>query len=135
VNFDWLLGRRCTDVIASGEHATSFVFGDAAFYVETLWRISQDGELRRLSGDDGQRFGGPAPIDARRDAREWLTSRTVERVIVDVRRGDLSLQFGGGWLLEFITDSGYEAWQLTAPGRNVVAAAGGRVMDLSGDEA
>jgi|SRR5690242_11115733 len=120
----------CTDVTATTEHSTSFQFGDATFHVETLWRISLDGHLRRLSGDDRQRYGLSAPIDARAEARDMLCSRTITLVAVDEMRGDVSLHLEGGWLLEFITDSGYEPWQLTAPGRNIVAAAGGRIIDL-----
>lgn len=131
MNIDWLLGHTCTDVTATTEYSTSFQFGDANFQVETLWRISLDGNLRRVSGDDGQKYGLSAPIDARAEARDLLGSRTITRVAIDELRGDVSIHLDGGWLLEFITDSGYEPWQLTAPGRNIVAAAGGGVIELA----
>ena len=130
MDFDWLKGRHCTDVVAPAEWTTVFEFGDAALSVEALWRISVDGQLRLTSGDDGQAYGLASPIDARAAARELLVRREISAIEADLARGDLILHFGPNHVLEIITDSHYEPWQLTAPGRNYVAAAGGRIRDL-----
>ena len=117
MNLNWLVGRHCTDVNKPSEWATAFAFADAVLYVEALWRITVDGQLRRTSGDDGQAYGLGAPIDACCAARELLCGRAITAVRVDLARGDLVLAFGPSHQLEIITDSHYEPWQLTAPGK------------------
>ncbi len=107
-----------------------FEFGDAVLRVETLWRISVEGRLRRTSADDGQTFGLGSPVDAHADARNLLVGREITALKADLDRADLVFHFGLTHVLEIVTDSSYEAWQLTAPGRNYVAAAGGRVQEL-----
>lgn len=115
---------------APAEWTTVFAFGDAALSVETLWRISIEGQLRLTSADDGQAYGLASPINARTAAHELLVGREISAVQADLARGDLVIQLGPDYVLEIITDSHYEPWQLTAPGRNYVAAAGGRICDL-----
>ena len=105
-----------------------FQFEDAVFYVETMWRISIAGRLQRTLGDDGQSYGLGRPIDVRREAAQLFAGRAIARVSVDFLRGDVSMGLDGECLLEFLTDCHYEAWQLTAPGHNYVAAASGEVM-------
>jgi hypothetical protein len=130
VKFDWLLGRPCTGIDAPTKWATLFSFGDARLYVETLWRVSIDGRLEVTSVDEGQSYGRGAPVDARASAFERLGQRTITAIRADVHRGDLTIEFGPSHLLEILTDSHYEPWQLTAPGHDVVATAGGDVRDL-----
>ena len=99
---------------------------------ESLWRVSVDGNLRLTSRDDGQQFGLSEPVDAHATARSLLQGRRVSDVRLDVRRGDLTLVLDGNTVLEVITESsGYESWNLQAPGRHVVAVSGGTVQDLS----
>ena len=49
------------------------------------------------------------------------TPRPGPQVVGDKAKADLSLRLTD-WLLEFITTSGYEAWQLTAPAIEIAAA-------------
>lgn len=130
MDFDWLKGRRCTNVQAPAERTTVFEFGDAALSVETLWRISREGQLRLTSADHGQVYGLASPINAPTAAHGLLVGREISAVQADLARGDLLIHLGPDHVLEIITDSHYEPWQLTAPDRNYVAAAGGRIRDL-----
>jgi hypothetical protein len=119
-------------VEAHSEHGSVFQFGAASLVVESLWRISVDGDLRLTSRDDGQQFGLLEPVDAPAMARSLLQGRTVSDVRLDIRRGDLWLVLDGNTVLDVITESaGYESWSLQAPGKHVVAASGGTVQDLS----
>jgi hypothetical protein len=132
VNFDWLIGLACTGVSPSTEHSSAFRFGNATLVVESLWRISRDGRLRRTSNDNGQRFGHQTAVDANSEATELLAGRRIAEVRVEPLRGDVVIRFDGEVILEVITDSaGYEAWTLSAPGRSLVAASGGTVHNLS----
>ena len=131
--FDWLVGKRCTSVTAPAENpnnATIFEFEDAVFLVETMWRISIARRLQYTRGDDSQSYGLDRAIDVRREAGELLAGRAITSVSVDSLRGDVAMKMDGECLLEFLTDSHYEAWQLTAPGHEYVAAAGGEVMRI-----
>ena len=131
VIFDWLMGKRCTAVTAPEDNpanATIFEFGDAVFWVDTMWRISIAGRLHRTLGDDGQRYGLGHPIDVRADAAEVLAGRAIVSVSVDLVRGDIAMELDGKCVLEFLTESHYEAWQCTAPGHHYVAASSGEVM-------
>lgn len=130
VDFDWLKGRSCTKVQAPDEWTTVFEFGDAALSVQTLWRVSLQGQLRLTSADHGQVYGLASPINATTAAHELLVGREISAVHADLARGDLLIHLGLDCLLEIITDSHYEPWQLTGPGRNYVAAADGRIRDL-----
>ena len=129
--FDWLVGKRCTAVTAPEDNpanATIFEFGDAAFWVDTMWRISIAGRLHRTLGDDGEWYGLGHPIDVRADAAEVLAGRAIVSVSVDLLRGDVAMQLDGECVLEFLTDCHYEAWRLTAPGHDYVAVSSGQVM-------
>jgi len=131
MDFNWLVGRHCTAVEAPTEWATAFLFGDACLYVETLWRVTVDDRLDLTSNDQGQSYGRGAPVDVHARATALLVDRSITAVRADLRRGDLSIEFGSSHLLEIITDSHYEPWQLTAPGRDLVAASGGKVGNVS----
>jgi hypothetical protein len=131
VNVEWLIGLACTRVSQFAEHTWAFSFADATLTVESLWRVSVEGVLRRTSTDHGQQFGLPQPVDAAAAAHELLNGRRIEHVELDRRRGDLALRFNGDVVLEVITDSaGYESWMLQAPSKHIVAGSGGTVHDL-----
>jgi len=83
---------------------------------------SQGGRIRRSRPyDDGQKYALPAASDARASARGVIRGCALSQVGVDEAKADLSLRLTD-WPLEFITASGYEAWQLTAPAIEIVAA-------------
>jgi|ERR671918_467730 hypothetical protein len=110
----------------------TFQFGPASLAVDCLWRVIADGRIRLTSRDHGQQFGLPAPVDACADALTLLQGRLVINVRLVEGSADLVLEFEGGRRLEILTDSsGYEPWNLHAPGVHLVAPGGGGVADFS----
>jgi hypothetical protein len=133
VGIEWLTGRACTRVYEHYPHNFSFEFGPGVLRVDCLWRIVAGGRLVRVSQDHGQQFGLPAPLDAYAEAESLLRGRRVVAARIRQETADLVVEFDEGLLLEVLSDSsGYEPWQLLAPGVQLVAIGGGGVGDFSG---
>jgi Immunity protein 35 len=81
--------------------------------VAYLWRLLQDGRIRRTSEDHGQQFGLPAPVDAAADLNQRIAGKTITAAELQEGTLDLRLQFDRTHVLEIIPNSsGYEAWKL-----------------------
>ncbi|SRR6266498_4311958 len=127
VGIDCLRGKICTRVREHYPENFTFEFGDASLAVDCLWRIKVDGRVALTSYDHGQQFGLPAPLDAHAEASSRLKDLRVVEVRLDEKSADLILEFNGGLRLEVLTDSsGYEPWNLHAPGVHLVALGGRR---------
>lgn len=136
MDVNWLTGRACTRVYEHYPHNFSFEFGPGVLRVDCLWRIVAGGRLVRTSQDHGQWFGRPAPLDAYAEAESLLTGRRVAAVRIRQETADFVIEFDEGLLLELLSDSsGYEPWQLIAPGVHLVAIGGGGVADFSASAA
>ena len=123
---EWLEGKACTRVYEHYPENFTFEFGEGSLAVDGLWRIIEGGQVCLTSRDHAQRFGLPEPIDAYREASSKLSGRIVVEVRLAQGSADLSIEFDGGQRLEVFTDSsGYECWNLRAPGVHVVALGGG----------
>jgi Family of unknown function (DUF6188) len=110
----------------------TFEFDEAILAVECLWRIKIDSRVTLTSRDHRQQFGLPAPVDAHAEAMSRLKDRRVIEVRLDERSADLTLEFEGGLRLEVLNDSsGYEPWNLRAPGVHLVGLGGGGIADFS----
>jgi hypothetical protein len=132
VGIDCLKGKICTRVYAHYPENFTFEFGEASLAVDCLWRIRIDGRVTLTSRDHRQQFGLPAPVDAHAEAISRLNQQRVIEVELDERSADLTLEFEGGLWLEVLSDSsGYEPWNLTAPGVHLVALGGGGIADFS----
>jgi hypothetical protein len=120
-----LLGHRLDDVVKH-DYSWEFVFSDRiCLQVECLWRLVETGKLRATSEDHGHQFGLPAPVDCVAELRRQLVGATVEDVKVRAGTIDITLAFGSGRALEVIpTSTGYEAWQVNAPGVLIVGHPG-----------
>jgi hypothetical protein len=113
-------------------HNFAFEFGPGALALDCLWRVIERGHLRRTSGDHGQRYRLLAPLDARIEAEALLKGRRVTAYRIREETADLILEFEGDVQLEVIShSSGYEPWNLTAPGVHVIAFGGGGLADCS----
>jgi uncharacterized protein DUF6188 len=133
VGVECLKGNVCTRIY---EHHYPknfmFEFGEVNLSVDCLWRIKADGRIVLTSSDHGQRFGLPAPVDAYAEASSRLLGRRVVEARLEKDSADLLVEFDGGQRLEVFTDSsGYEPWDLTAPGVHLVALGGGGISDFS----
>jgi hypothetical protein len=130
----WLKGKACTQVYEGYPENFTFQFGEGFLAVDGLWRIIEDGRVRLTSRDQGQTFGLQEPIDSYREASELLQGRAVVEVRLVEGSADLHIEFEGGRWLEVFTDtSGYESWNLRAPGVHVVACCGGGVAKFAGE--
>jgi hypothetical protein len=132
MGIEWLTGTTCTRVYEMYPQNFTFEFGAVALAVDCLWRVIEGGRLRRSSGDHGQQYGLPAPLDAHVEAEALLKGRRVTGWRIRDETSDLILEFEGDIQLEVISESsGYEPWNLTAPGIHVVALGGGGLADFS----
>jgi hypothetical protein len=131
---EWLVGKVCTRVYEPNPSTPtfSFEFGPGILRVDCLWRIVAEDRLVRTSEDHAQRYGLPAPLDAYAEATSLLGGRSVTAVHLREETADLVLEFGRGITLEVLsTSSGYEPWQLTAPGVWLIGLGGGGASDCS----
>ena len=132
MGIDYLKGKVCTRVYEHYPENFTFEFGDATLAVDCLWRIKVDGRVALTSYDHTQQFGLPAPVDAHTEASSRLKDARVLNVRLDEKSANLILEFDRGLRLEVLTDSsGYEPWNLHAPGVHLVALGGGGIADFS----
>ena len=132
MGIDYLKGKVCTRVYEHYPENFTFEFGDATLAVDCLWRIKVDGRVALTSYDHTQQFGLPVPVDAHTEASSRLKDARVLNVRLDEKSADLILEFDRGLRLEVLTDSsGYEPWNLHAPGVHLVALGGGGIADFS----
>jgi hypothetical protein len=129
---EWQTGTKCTRVSEMYPQNSTFEFGAGALAVDCLWRVIERGRLRLTSGDHGQQYGLPAPLDAHSEAEALLKGRRFTACRTREETADLILEFEGDVQLEVISvSSGYEPWNLTAPGVHVIALGGGGLEDFS----
>jgi hypothetical protein len=128
-DFSWLVSHS---LVSATRREFDWVFEfdrGVAIVVSCLWRLLHDNRIGVTSQDDGHQFGLPAPVDATAILNQRLAGRVVERVEVQSQTLDLSLHFSGGLILQFVPDSsGYEAWILTTPIEQFIAAGGGEIF-------
>lgn len=94
--------------------------------VGSQWRLIDREGVIVTDTDDGQWFGLSAPVDAPAVANEKLSDQKVVGFKFDGTTGDLSINFGGGLILEIITNSsGYESWVMWLRGEHFAVGANG----------
>jgi hypothetical protein len=95
MGIEWLTGTTCTRVYEMYPQNFTFKFGAGALAVDCLWRVIEGGRLRRSSGDHGQQYGLPAPLDAHVEAAALLKGRRVTGWRIRDETSDLILEFEG----------------------------------------
>jgi hypothetical protein len=131
MTFDILRGKRNTRVYEHYATDYSFEFEDVTLSVNCLWRIVVEGRLALTSEDHEHQFGLPARVNAYSEAERLLAGPSVTAVCFREETADLTLAFDGGLLLEVLSDSsGYEPWEIRAPGVLFVARGGGGFADF-----
>ena len=95
-----------------------FQFGsDVVLSTQSEWRALSQEAILLTSGDDGQQYGSPKPVDAEASVRELLKNRVVAKVDVEQASADFTIQFDDGTIFQIVNlSSGYEAWTLTSEG-------------------
>jgi hypothetical protein len=131
MGIEWLKGKTFIRVYEAYPQNFTFEFGAGALAVDCLWRLIERGRLRLTSEDHGHQYGLPAPLDAYVEAEVILRGRQVTAWRFRDGTADLILEFEGDVQLEVIaTSSGYEPWNLAAPGVHVIALGGGGLADF-----
>ena len=128
-NFDWMLGRRATVSFLEPDSWFIALGESLGIRIECPWRLLQHGVIAVSSDDHRQQFGLPAPVDAAERASFMLADAAVLRVEFREGTADLLIHFENDNRLEVIPfSSGYESWEICAPGgKNVIALGGGKV--------
>ena len=133
-NLDWLLRHVVERVSYNDESQQWFlvISDDIYLSVECPWQILTEQRVVLASGDHGQKYGLPAPIDASAKAMELLAGQAIRRISVDEVSADLYIEFDDAVTMRTFNDSsGYEAWNLTGPhGDRYIAQGGGNVVFL-----
>lgn len=131
----WWSGRTLQAVRGVPHNNWVFDFGEGCMLsVGSPWRIRDGNRIRLGDCDHDQQFGLPAPVDAELAACDLLKGRAVCDLVLAEGTADLTIEFEGGLRLEvFNNSSGYEGWQLAAPGGRLLVALGdGDVARWSG---
>ena len=129
---DWLIGYRFQSLVRR-EYDWVLVFDqDASITITCLWRLCENGRIRRTSEDHGHQFGLSSPVDAAAQVNRLLAAETVKAISLNKNTLDLELHFQSDYLFQIIPISaGYEAWTLTGPGKNIIAIGGGELATFS----
>jgi hypothetical protein len=98
-----------------GQASVLLRFGDGTRFKAAYWRVVANGRARLSSFDHEQKYGLPAPIDAKNGLREILRGRTCVEARLDGRTGDLSFGFDGDVSLQVFNFTGYEIWEIRFP--------------------
>ena len=104
----------------------------ALLAVDCLWRIIADGRISLTVRDHCQQFGPPEAVDAHAEALALLDGRRITSAMTSEAVGDFTFECEGQRRLALVNDSsGYEPWNLTAPGVHLIAMGGGGISDFS----
>ncbi|MEW6026769.1 MAG: hypothetical protein AB1599_05715 [Planctomycetota bacterium] len=83
---------------------------DINLRVSTPWRIINDKEILRTSGDEGQIYGLPEPVNVGKNVMDLLKGKKITNFNADPITTDLTFEFDGNLKIQTFNDSGYEPW-------------------------
>ena len=136
-DLDWLVGDSISEVELDEESGQCEfrTAGGAWLAVAGAWQVRSTQSVVLGSGDHGQQYGQPEPIDAEAKALELLAKRKISAVTPDAVSGDLRIDLDGGLsLLTFNDSSGFEGWHLGRSDWCEWIAMGGGVIAFSPGE-
>jgi hypothetical protein len=99
----------------SGQASIVVRFSDGSVLHATYWRIFQDGKAQLSSFDHCQKYGLPAPINAKTRLAELLNGSVCREVQCDPETADLILRFSEAKKLQVFCFTGYEIWRISFP--------------------
>jgi len=100
---------------AAGTAAIRIKFADGTTLQAFYWRLVLDGRAELTSFDHQQKYGLPAPINAKKLVSSQLTGKICRNVQFDGETGDLTLVLGETSKLQVFNFTGYEIWTLRFP--------------------
>jgi hypothetical protein len=126
---DWLVNHRVESVEVL-DNQWDFKFSrQVTLSVECLWRLLENDRVVLTACDHEQLFGLNTPIDAASELSQKICNAQIDSVALHAGTLDLALAFSSRHRLQIIPDSsGYEAWQLSWGGRQLIATGGGRLI-------
>jgi hypothetical protein len=100
---------------ADGTAAVVLKFSDGTVLKANYWRLIQGGRALLSSFDHQQKYGLPAPIDAKEQISIRLEGKICNDVQFDSETADLTLLFGETTKLQVFNFTAYEIWQIQFP--------------------
>jgi hypothetical protein len=126
-DLDWLVGRSLVEVVLQEGPSWGFHFGDGTeVRADSPWRLIRGGRIVLSSEDHEQSYGLSRPIDAADLCRTMIGGAIVRSAEVRDGTRDIIILFESDDCLEVISlSSGFESWQVAAPGGLITIAQGG----------
>jgi hypothetical protein len=90
-------------------------FSDGTVLKANYWRLIQDRRPRLSSFDHQQKYGLPAPIDAKEQLVKILKGTICNDAQFDAVTADLTFLFGKTAKLQVFNFTGYEIWEIRFP--------------------
>lgn len=128
-----LVGLSCVAVEHPSDWFWEIRFGkngksSIGFGIETNWRVLLSGGILFGSGDHGQSFGLPNPVDVPRYCRQALGSSCITSATLCRGTSDAILRFENGAQLEIFNSSGsHEGWGCVFGAIQIIAKGGGEL--------
>jgi hypothetical protein len=112
------------------EYSWAFRFDNgSSLMLESFWRLVSKEAIVLTSEDNYQKFGLDHTIDAASELTAKLAGQRVADVAVDSATSDVTIHFSNGLRLQVLsTSSGFEAWNLSAAGIEIIGRNGDRVL-------
>jgi hypothetical protein len=109
--------RASTEYNILDDNTASVVvnFSDGTVLKTDYWRLIQDRRALLSNFDHKQKYGLPAPIDAKGQLSNLLEGKICQNVQFDSETGDLTLIFGQVTKLQVFNFTGYEVWEIGFP--------------------
>ena len=127
------LGDRVVDV-SWDQDTNTWHFRASAFKISVAcpWRLHDDRKIIIASGDHGQTYGLPNPIDVPTRVREILRATNIRGITVDGVTSDITFIFDNEIRFQtFRETTGYEAWHLTTKsGREYISVGPGTIHQV-----
>jgi hypothetical protein len=101
-----------------GQANIVIVFENGSKLRACYWRLIETNDVIS-SFDHKQRYGLPAPIDAREHLRRSLAGKTLSVAAIDRESGDLHFLFAKTTKLQIFAFSSYEIWEISFPNGSV----------------
>ncbi|MBL3677013.1 MAG: hypothetical protein JKP92_05855 [Alphaproteobacteria bacterium] len=98
-----------------GQVSVLIAFSDGTKLRANYWRMIKDGKEKLSSFDNNQKYGLPAPIDAKKELQYELNGESVLSARLDLETGDLHFEFSQTLKLSVFAFTGYEVWEIIFP--------------------
>ncbi len=99
----------------SGSASIVITFSDGTKLRADYWRIIRNQKAFISSFDHQQKYGLPAPINAKEEIIKELQGKYVLKAQLDTVTGDILFDFNENRTLQIFNFTGYEIWEINFP--------------------